>query len=259
MDLPVIRRSVRRRAGLSRWEDGDADRIAGPRGGRTPHRADVSGRHPSNSWRTACRRTTSSLGAGRSSPKRRCSWPSRRRSSPRRPVGNVVLPTAMWAIGRVSAPTPTRPAILKAAHFQPPHEEPNQECPLLLTTGRIVNHFHSRATTGGARQLTGAAPGVWVELSEADAAELEVAEGNLVRVTFPQRLSARHGPYHRHPPGVFAPFPYGSWDQPEGDGPDRRRRPSTSSPSPSRTRSPSSRPTGKPDHRFSRWAEGHRP
>jgi len=52
----------------------------------------------------------------------------------------------MWAIGRVPAPTPTRPAILKAAHFQPPHEEPNQECPLLLTTGRIVNHFHSRAT-----------------------------------------------------------------------------------------------------------------
>jgi len=199
------------------------------------------------------------LGAGRSSPKRRCSWPSRRRSSPRPPVGNVVLPTAMWAIGRVSAPTPTRPAILKAAHFQPPHEEPNQECPLLPTTGRIVNHFHSRATTGGARQLTGAAPGVWVELSEADAAELEVAEGNLVRVTFPQRPSARHGPYHRHPPGVFAPFPYGSWDQPEGDGPDRRRRPSTSSPSPSRTQSPSSRPTGRPDHRFSRWAEGHRP
>ena len=160
-------------------------------------------------------------------------------------------------IGRVPAPTPTGPAILKAAHVQPPHQEPNQECPLLLTTGRIVNHFHSRATTGGARQLTGAAPGVWVELSEADAAELEVAEGNLVRVTFPQRPSARHGPYHRHPPGVFAPFPYGSWDQPEGDGPDRRRRPSTSSPS--RTRSPSSRPTGKPDHRFSRWAEGHRP
>jgi hypothetical protein len=65
-----------------------------------------------------------------------------------RPSGDVVLPTAMWAIGRVPAPTPTRPAILKAAHFQPPHEEPNQECPLLLTTGRIVNHFHSRATPG---------------------------------------------------------------------------------------------------------------
>src|SRR5215218_10167957 len=162
-------------------------------------------------------------------------------------------------IGRVPAPTPTGPAILKAAHLQPPHQEPNQECPLLLTTGRSVNHFPSRATTRRPRQLTGAAPGVWVELSEADAAGLEVAEGNLLRVTFPQRLSARHGPYQRHPPGVFAPFPYGSWDQPEGDGPDRRRRPSTSSPSPSRTRSPSSRPTGKPDHRFSRWAEGYRP
>jgi hypothetical protein len=60
-----------------------------------------------------------------------------------------------------------------------------------------------------------------VELSEADAAELEVAEGNLLQATFPQRPSARHGPYQRHPAGVFAPFPYGSWDQLEGDDPGR--------------------------------------
>jgi hypothetical protein len=62
------------------------------------------------------------------------------------------------AIGRVPAPTPTGPAIVKGAHVQPSHEEPNQECPLLFTTGRIVNHCYSRATTGRARQETGAAP-----------------------------------------------------------------------------------------------------
>jgi hypothetical protein len=108
-------------------------------------------------------------------------------------------------IGRVPAPTPTGPAIFKGAHVQPSHEEPNQECPLLFTTGRIVNHFYSRATTDRAQQETGAAP----------------ASGRSRRR--PTRLDAT-ACITGIPPGVFGPFLYGYRGQPEGDGPRRAAR-----------------------------------
>jgi hypothetical protein len=44
------------------------------------------------------------------------------------------------AMGQAPTPRPTGPAILRAAHFQSPHEEPNEECPL-LTTGRTSITF----------------------------------------------------------------------------------------------------------------------
>ena len=123
-------------------------------------------------------------------------------------------------IGRVPAPTPTGPAILKAAHLQPPHQEPNQECPLLVTTGRSVNHFPSRATTRRPRQLTGAAPGILWSCQRPTRLGSRWPRETCSKPPS-QRPSARHGPNQRHPAGVFAPFPYGSWDQLEGDDPGR--------------------------------------
>ena len=103
---------------------------------------------------------------------------------------------------------PAGRAILKAAHHQPPHEEPSEEFPLLLTTGRTVYHFHTRTKTGRARQLVGAAPDVWVELSSADAEPLGVAEGDLVRVTSPRGHLGRQGPHRPRPPrGGVRPVP----------------------------------------------------
>jgi ferredoxin-nitrate reductase len=120
---------------------------------------------------------------------------------------------------------PAGRAILKAGHYQPPHEEPSEDFPLLLTTGRTVYHFHTRTKTGRARELVAAAPDVWVELSEADAAQLEVADGDLVRVESPRgHLDARARVTAVRPGVVFAPFHYGYWDQPGGDRPDGRAR-----------------------------------
>ena len=94
---------------------------------------------------------------------------------------------------------------------------PRREYPLLLTTGRTVYQFHTRTKTGRAPELNGAAPDVWVELSARDAADLELGEGDVVRVESPRgamegrvRISGiRDGV-------VFVPFHYGSWDQPAG-------------------------------------------
>ena len=46
-------------------------------------------------------------------------------------------------------------AFLHAAEYEPPPEAPDDEYPLLLTTGRTVYHFHTRTKTGRAPELAG--------------------------------------------------------------------------------------------------------
>jgi len=119
---------------------------------------------------------------------------------------------------------PDGKAILKAADYVPPHEEPDEERRFRLTTGRTVFHFHTRTKTARAPQLQAAAPAVWVELSAPDAEVLGIAEGDIVevasargRVEAPARISGIR------PGVVFVPFHYGYWDR-AGDrrGPDGR-------------------------------------
>jgi anaerobic selenocysteine-containing dehydrogenase len=108
---------------------------------------------------------------------------------------------------------PAGRAFLKGADYSPAHEVPDAEYPLLYTTGRTVYQFHTRTKTGHARPLHDAAPDAWVELSEADAAQLGVTEGDVVRVESPRgaiEVAARVGSVR--PGAVFAPFHYGSWD-----------------------------------------------
>jgi predicted molibdopterin-dependent oxidoreductase YjgC len=44
-------------------------------------------------------------------------------------------------------------AILHAAEYLPPHEEPGEEYPFQLATGRTIYHFHTRTKTARAPQL----------------------------------------------------------------------------------------------------------
>jgi anaerobic selenocysteine-containing dehydrogenase len=118
-----------------------------------------------------------------------------------------------------TAMAPAGRAILKAAHYQPPHEPPTDEYPFWYTTGRTVYHWHTRTKTGRAAPLDMAAPEMWVEMSPADADRLDIAEGDLVRVESPRGgLKARVRVSGGREGVVFAPFHYGYWDQPDGDG-----------------------------------------
>jgi anaerobic selenocysteine-containing dehydrogenase len=104
-------------------------------------------------------------------------------------------------------------AFLKTCAYAPPHEEPDAEYPLRYTTGRTAYHFHTRTKTGRAKQLRKAAPAAWIELSEPDAHELGLEEGDLVRVTSRRgelEVPVRIGDVM--PGVVFAPFHYGYWD-----------------------------------------------
>jgi anaerobic selenocysteine-containing dehydrogenase len=116
-------------------------------------------------------------------------------------------------------------AILHAAEYLPPHEEPGEEYSFRLATGRTLYHFHTRTKTARAPQLQNAAPDAWVELNPLDAGSLGVGEGDVVRVETPRgRLEAKARISGIREGVVFAPFHYGYWDTPEGDGPDGRPR-----------------------------------
>jgi anaerobic selenocysteine-containing dehydrogenase len=117
------------------------------------------------------------------------------------------------------AANPEGKAMIKPAEYIPAHERPRPEYPFALNTGRTLYQFHTRTKTGRARQLRAAAPEPWVELSQAYAERLGIAEGDIVEVTTPRGcivVPARITAIRRGV--VFVPFHYGYWDVGDGDG-----------------------------------------
>jgi anaerobic selenocysteine-containing dehydrogenase len=116
-------------------------------------------------------------------------------------------------------------AFLKAAEYVPSPEQPSDEYPFLLTTGRTVYHWHTRTKTARARELESAAPEPWIEVSPVDAERLGIAGGDLVRVESARgRVEAPARVTGIREGVVFVPFHYGYWDEPEGSEPDGRPR-----------------------------------
>lgn len=86
---------------------------------------------------------------------------------------------------------------MTGVHFRPPHEEPCDQFPFTLTTGRLLPQFHTGTMTrktAGIDALAGAA----VEISPGDAAVLDIGDGDLVELstrrgslTAPARLTGR--------------------------------------------------------------------
>jgi ferredoxin-nitrate reductase len=110
---------------------------------------------------------------------------------------------------------PKGKAFLKGADFRKPHETPDEEYPLMLTTGRVVYHFHTRTKTGRSRELYNAAPDAFVQISEQDAARYGIKEGDMVEVTSRRGKVIEPAKIGNIIPGhVFIPFHYGYWDEP---------------------------------------------
>ena len=66
--------------------------------------------------------------------------------------------------------------------YHPPAEEPDDEYPYWLTTGRILEHWHTGSMTRRVSQLHQAAPEGYVELNRGDATELGIKDGDRVKV-----------------------------------------------------------------------------
>jgi anaerobic selenocysteine-containing dehydrogenase len=122
-----------------------------------------------------------------------------------------------WGEERYRSFNPEGRAMLRSASYAPPPESPDDEYPLLLTTGRSIYHFHTRTKTARAPELQEAEPEVWVELSEPDAAARGLSAGDMAEIR------SRRGVVHARVrvtgirEGVaFVPFHYGYWDARNG-------------------------------------------
>jgi ferredoxin-nitrate reductase len=108
------------------------------------------------------------------------------------------------------AKAPDGRAFLHAAAYEPSPETPDDEYPLLLTTGRTIFQFHTRTKTGRTPELDSAAPGPWVELSREDAVSLGVEGDDVITVRSRRgavRAPARVGGIREGM--AFIPFHYG--------------------------------------------------
>ncbi|MFD4628408.1 molybdopterin-dependent oxidoreductase [Streptomyces sp. NPDC058284] len=135
--------------------------------------------------------------------------------------GKDLATGAAYAETDYRATNPDGKAMIRAAEYLPPHEEPGPEYPFRLTTGRTIYHFHTRTKTGRVPQLNEAAPDVWVEAAAEDAAALGLGEGDLVDVSTPRgTVRGRLRITGIRAGLLFIPFHYGYWDTPNGCAPD---------------------------------------
>jgi formate dehydrogenase major subunit len=96
------------------------------------------------------------------------------------------------------------------ARITPPDERPDAEFPMVLTTGRQLEHWHTGAMTRRASTLDALEPGPVANLSRGEIARLGIAPGDRIRVSTRRgsiELLARQD--DAMPDGVvFIPFAY---------------------------------------------------
>lgn len=112
---------------------------------------------------------------------------------------------------------PAGRAILKSCRYMAHPEEPSDEYPLRLATGRNVYQFHTRTKTGRAPALRKACAEPEVRLSEKDAASFNVKDGDMVIVRSRRgavEVKARIGDII--PGQAFITFHFGSWGSEDG-------------------------------------------
>ena len=74
-------------------------------------------------------------------------------------------------------------AIFKPATYRPAVEQPDEEYPFIFTTGRILYHYHTRTMTGKVDGLNKLSGHSYVEMNPEDAANLGIAQGEIVEVS----------------------------------------------------------------------------
>lgn len=94
--------------------------------------------------------------------------------------------------------------------YHPPAEEPDEDYPLWLCTGRVLEHWHTGSMTRRVAQLHQAVPSAYVELNRADALQLGINNGDSVRLVSRRgelEIEARIDGRGKTPAGsVFVPF-----------------------------------------------------
>ena len=74
-------------------------------------------------------------------------------------------------------------AVIWRRPYQKPPEEPDKEFPFWLSTGRVLEHWHTGSMTQRVPQLHQAMPEAFVEINREDAREMGVSDGARVKVS----------------------------------------------------------------------------
>ncbi len=74
-------------------------------------------------------------------------------------------------------------AVIWLRPAKPPAEPVDDQYPYVLSTGRVLEHWHTSTMTRRAAELDQAQPEAFVEIHPADAKELRIGTGDLVRIT----------------------------------------------------------------------------
>ncbi len=69
------------------------------------------------------------------------------------------------------------------AEYQPAAEKTDASFPIVLTTGRMLEHYHTGTMTRRSKGLHGLVPGPFVEVNRTDAKKIRVKDGDSVKVT----------------------------------------------------------------------------
>ncbi len=78
---------------------------------------------------------------------------------------------------------PRGKAWLSAITWDGPAENPDDEYPLVLTTGRVLYQYHTGTMTRRSEVLENSAPSAYVEMNPADAEEFKMADNEMIRAS----------------------------------------------------------------------------
>jgi len=91
---------------------------------------------------------------------------------------------------------PDGKAIIFLRPYRPPFEPADADYPFVLTTGRVIDHWHTATMTGQVPELRKAYPSAFVEVNPTDAEKLNIKNGDPVvletrrdKMTFPARVT----------------------------------------------------------------------
>jgi len=73
--------------------------------------------------------------------------------------------------------------LFTAIEFIPPNELPDKDYPFLLSTGRVLYHYHTGTMTTRAQGPSERCPESLVEINPIDAEQLGIADGQMVKIT----------------------------------------------------------------------------
>ena len=107
------------------------------------------------------------------------------------PMVPIDHPDKIWFYGK-----PDGKAVIFLRPHQPPFEPADADYPFVLTTGRVIDHWHTATMTGNVPELQRAYPSAFVEVNPDDAKKLNIANGDMVeletrrdKMTFPARVT----------------------------------------------------------------------